>query len=277
MPPAASLQLENLFASGQVWVPDAPSLPISQQKSVPFGIQEIDEALPHRGLTLGAVHEWIAAEGLPFPATPLVTLAANALKATQQNYPAGGSADGGRENYPAGGSRKCLVWIGKNIWPSPFVLARAFAENITRCFLIDLPQNRARAWAIDLILRSPAVAAAIIECRDLSFNEARRFMLSAKQSGVLAILVRSSKALTAPFLVASRWQLTPAPSTTAYPCFEFSLVRQRGALLQKSKWLVEFNPYDETDCLLISPRVADISGTESNFKSAAGEQRRFGT
>lgn len=123
-----------------------------------------------------------------------------------------------------------LVWIGRRVWPQPQVLTTADADRraLRRSLLIDPASDAERLWAIDLCLRSPAVAAVMADAGGMTLAHSRRLQLAAEHGGSLALLARGAREMATPSTAAVRWRVRPAPSPNARPRWEIELRRCKG-------------------------------------------------
>jgi hypothetical protein len=249
--------LKNLIERGEVWLAErqaglqtGPQLPITQiQKQVAsfasFGNFEIDSALPYGGLPVGAVHEWFLKTSshalnntstVQVPHSIINTLAANFFKETI-------ARDLKEHGQKKPGTNKLILWIGKNVWPTPFlleqILGQEFFEN---CAFIDPPRGKLTLWAIETALRSSATTAVIAACSNLSFATSRRLSIAAQKGGGLGLLVRNIAELSKPTMASSRWMLEPVLSKTEEPSWQLSLLKYKGGLLKQNQWLIGDQP-----------------------------------
>lgn len=94
---------------------------------------------------------------------------------------------------------------------------------------VDPPDDASRVWAIDVALRSPAVAAVIADGCRIAMAESRRLQLAAeaggRHGGVLALLARTSGELDQLSAAATRWRVRRTPSPTSAPRWIVELLR----------------------------------------------------
>lgn len=262
--------VESLFKNGLLWLAE-PAQEYSQSALeprdrsttsfgvAPFGLDAIDQALPWSGLPSGTIHEWSSSEGFS-PCSVLALLAGNLL----------------RRSTSLSAPSKFVVWVGKNIWPTPYLLEQTMYVTVQEgerttsrslldnCLFIDPPQEKLKLWAIDLALRSPAVAVVIAECKKLSFAMSRKFALAAKQGGTLGLFVREKTSHAESSAAFSRWSLEPRISSSESPRFELSLLKCKGAQPKIGAWIIEmregvcsYEPNQQTISLHIP---ADVGG-----------------
>lgn len=202
------------------------------QQRVPFGLDAIDTQFPLSGLPTGTIHEWFSAQHTP-PCSIFALLAGNALRQSHADL------------------SKFVVWIGRDIWPTPYLLeqtmyitvqegARSVSKSlISNCLFIDPPNEKLKLWALELALRSPAVSVAIASCKKLSFATTRKLSLLARKSQALALLFCDAKSLRAPSSAFSRWHIETVSSASTTPCFRIQLLKCKGAQPRISSWVVE--------------------------------------
>ena len=167
-------------------------------RSIPLGIQAIDQALPAGGIRLGALHE--AASGGPdtehaaaatlFIAGILARMEGPILWVLRQaDLFAPGLASAGLHS-----SRIVFAEAGKQVLP-----------------------------IMEEGLRHPGLCAVVAEHTGrLSLVASRRLQLAAEQTGILAILIRRSQnfddpALNEPTAAITRWRVSALPSPPALP------------------------------------------------------------
>ena len=126
-------EISLLFERGVVWTGESSHINSAPSAAAAtFGIPEIDCELALGGLGYGAIHEWLvspdAANKIFAPILLTTSLAAQA--ASKQKY---------------------LIWIGRESWPSPFLIEK-FYQN---CLFIDPQNEKLKLWAFDTALRSP--------------------------------------------------------------------------------------------------------------------------
>jgi protein ImuA len=158
---------------------------------LPLGLPGIDRALPGGGLARGCLHELCGAPdhgaALGFAAVLLGRLMGN----------------GGH-----------VVWIGpRNELFGPGLAALGLAPE--RLIVVQARRAAARLWALEEVLRSPGLAAALAEVEQLSLTHSRRLQLAAEAQGVTALLLRPPGAGATPSAAATCWQIEAAPSEAA--------------------------------------------------------------
>ena len=158
----------------------AGSEPVAGQRAgllgaLPFGAPEIDDALPWRGLALGALHEISGpsrdAAALGFVSALLARLAARAPGAVLWCRRRGASYESG-DIYAPG--------------------LAAFGLDPSRLILLGAKQGRDVLWAMREGLSCPRLLAVVGEVEDaaVGLTASRRLQLAAEKSGVGCFLLR---------------------------------------------------------------------------------------
>lgn len=237
------------------------------------GWDDLDRAMG--GLRAGVIHEWFSAceggglsgggagarrEGLP-PLRVLTHLAARAVEAACPQGDGGGFSGGG-----------VVTWIGRSCWPHPPTLAtrRGFLE---RSIFVDDTDAATRLWAIDLALRSPAVAAVVADGRGLDMSASRRLQLAAGANprAALGLLARPMRDLNELSAAATRWVTRPLPTTGDHPRWSVELLRCKGERPDPHaprEWVLE--GCDATGVVLVSAGVVDRPGAAAGPRPAPG-------
>lgn len=243
---------EELITSGMVWTPEqkpfggalrSPTTGEPTQRAVPFGIGDIDNALPQSGLPRGGFHEFIA------PLPPHAMLAVLAGNAKEQK------------------TSRSIVWIGKELWPTPHLISRTAGKE-HQTLLIDPPSRRSVLSIIDTVLRNPAVGTVITILPTLTIGTAKRFSLLARENGTLLLVVRGKEATLSTTAISS-WSVVSAPTTNATPRYRLKLLRYRGTHLHHDEWLVDLD--ENTDSPLSLRLKLEAGCYRSNF--SRGEAR----
>jgi len=195
--------------------------------ALPFGVAEIDAALPWGGFPAGGLHEMTAsgplAAAMSFAAALMGRMAGTVLWCRR-----------GADLYGPGLSALGLT-------PERLIVTRAERER-------DL------LWAMEEGLRSGALAAVLGEPSGASTVVLRRLQLAAEAGGTAAILLRPNGAKWAPGPALTHWRIGAAPSLGRWPDlprWRVELVRCRGAgKIEKNRhekpakgsgsWLVEW-------------------------------------
>jgi hypothetical protein len=217
---------------------------------------------PLGGLARGAIHEWFGVaepEASP-PRTapprpsgpwtpPLCLLAHLAWQMVEEAAARDGQA--------------VILWIGRRSWPHARLLLHPGRQLLLeRSIFVDPPNDDARLWALDLGLRSPAVAAVIADGSRLTMAASRRLHLAARGRGGLALLVRPPRELGELSAAESRWLVRRHTPCGNSPRWLVELLRSRSARSRPEsarRWLVEWNSAQSS--IVVSSEVADRSGT----------------
>jgi hypothetical protein len=140
-----------------------------------------------------------------------------------------------------------VAWIGRKCWPYPRLLIRSRGMDVDhsidqqggvedrsmleRSIFIDPPDDAARLWAIDLALRSGALAAVVADGSKLDMAATRRLQLAAEHGGALALLARPPRELDRLSAASTRWIVRSVPSPGRWPRWSIELCRCKGFLL----------------------------------------------
>ena len=177
-------------------------------RALPFGVPEIDEALPWHGLALGALHEISgpARDGaaLGFVSAVLARLASDAPGAVLWCRRRGAAYEAGNIYAPG---------------------LAAFGLDPSRLIVLGARHGRDVLWAMREGLSCPRLAAVVGEVEDaaIELTASRRLQLAAEKSGVSCFLLRTtsvtgatsditSENSEAPSAALSRWHVRAAPS-----------------------------------------------------------------
>jgi len=222
------------------------------------GWDAIDGVLPGGGLRLSAVHEWVDAsprtEGSRGAWSPPILLLAHLARRALATEPKG----------------RHICWIGRAVLPYGVTLVRdEDRELLRRSIVVDPASDADRLWAIDLALRSSAVAAVIADGSKLDLNATRRLQLAAEERAGLGLLARPPTDGGRLSAATTRWRVTPAPSESFTPRWTLELARCKGAQPAQEaprRWTLELC---DASRLVVSSNLADGS-------SAAATGARIG-
>ena len=220
-----------------------------------FGVAEIDEALDAGGLRFGAIHELFfdAPRESYLPLIVPVCLSAGSF-------------------YEASG--RYFFWIGKKVWPSPFILEQAGgAEFLSRCVFLDPPDEKSLLWSVETALRSRAVSCVTAAVKNLKFSSSRRLELAAGNGATLGMLLRSARDLKDNSAAATRWRIKHKNSSGLDPLFELELLKQKGSGARSLRWMVRFHT-DEDGRKKISLHIPSGLGGRSETEALRGEALR---
>jgi protein ImuA len=269
--------MQALVARGLVWSDGGEPCTLyrfggnSSSSAIPFAIPEIDHALPHQGLQRGALHEFFYNDPLmpkAFPSSIPALLAQSALRtaAAQENA------------WRASGSLFTIAWIGRSAWPTPYSISQIASSAelssdalIKASLFIDPPNDKLTLWAIETALRSLAVNLVVAQCPRISLTTTKRLSLAAQNNGTTALLLRNIRDSGAPSCAATKWMVTPTPSSHETPLWDLSLLKIKGNALQSTSWLVGIDGTTSNVSMRVFPRVVDRSHEENDTL------KRYGT
>lgn len=270
--PSADDPLSRLITGGLLWTAQRSSHAsytfdesTNAGSVISFGIPEIDEALPHRGIQRGAIHELFYNDPLQpfsFPSCIPALLSHNAhLSITTQrswSREIGSGGIGNEENPPL-----YTVWIGKQCWPTPATLSLLAAEPspssslIDSSLFIDPPDDKLTLWALETALRSPSIHLVVAACPRVSLVTTKRLSLAAQNNGTTALLLRNIRDIAAPSCAATKWLISPTPSPYETPLWNLSLNKIKGNATRSSSWLVGIYEENSNVSLRVFPQVVD--------------------
>jgi hypothetical protein len=185
---------------------------------------------------------------------------------------------------PSTPRRNINIWIGKNIWPSPYALPD---EMRSAAYFLDPTSNEKRndrtnfdkqtLWAIDAALKSPAVGAIVVYQERVPFVLSQRFALAARTGATIGIIIRPYKALKLPSAAPFRWEVAPAPSPNSdQRRWEVTLHKAKHSFLSsdrwlgRNKWVVEYK--DETFSMRIPSELVDRGSEELSQRLSADRE-----
>ena len=207
---------------------------------LPFGVDEIDSALPWGGLPLGGLHEVVGgADGAAagFCAALLGRLCAN-------------GADGGRGVALWCLHGSALSQAGGLYGPG----LRVSGLDPDRVIVVRAGRETEVLWAMEEGLRCVRLAAVLGEARVPDLSASRRLQLAAEATRTTAFLLRRGRAGAGPTAALTRWRLTSAPSASRHRVrWRAELIRCRGG--RGGEWTIEWN--DETGDLTVVSGLRD--------------------
>lgn len=191
---------------------------------LPFGVEQIDAALPADGLKLGALHEFVEGPGAAAHHAAAATL-----------FTAGIAA---RLDGP-------VLWVtaARDLFAPGLACAGLAPRRLLHA------EARDHAGVLALVeegLRAPSLAAVVAEVRGVGLAASRRLQLAAERSGVTALIIRRWARAgegAAPSAAVTRWRIASAPSPPlASPGIgrarlAVELMRCRGA--EGANWILE--------------------------------------
>jgi hypothetical protein len=271
--PAGALGLNELISQGVLWTGESTPVdnlwetcsqqPQRQRSAViPFNVQEIDSALAVGGLACGAIHELYYKDPSRNVATSVAIPTLLARNTIDAYYASPSSA---WDKVASGAPPFFIAWIGRRSWPTPFSLPQRLLAS---CLFIDPPNEKLTLWAIETALRSPLIKLVIADCPRIPLKTTRRLSLRAHANGTTAILLRSLRDLSMPSSSATKWALSPRPSSNLNPTWNLTLERSKGGAVPYASWTINLeNNYEdrETLSLRVLPRVVDTDH-EEKFK-----------
>jgi protein ImuA len=227
--------------------------PARLQEALPFGIAAIDDHLPARGLARGAVHEVLEAG------------ATGEQSASAVLFVAGLAAR-------LGGS---VLWcLRRRDLFAPGLSAAGLHPD--RILFVETWRESDVLPVLEEGLRGSGLAAVVGEVARFGLTPSRRLQLAAERSGVTALVLRRWRAAAPeaePTAAATRWRVTPAPSSplpapgVGRARWHVELLRCRGA--EPRSWLLE--ACDAQGRLALSPDLADRPHPQA---AGAGPVRR---
>lgn len=138
-----------------------------------------------------------------------------------------------------------IIWIGKEVWPTPFFLRDCFSSEDTKknsfqnFLFINVRNFKERYWAIETALSSLHVKAVISYCPKLSFPLSQRLLLASKRGNTFGFLFRDEKELKVKSAAYTRWLVSPLPSQSDWARWSLSLLHTKGCYPDKNHWFVE--------------------------------------
>ena len=211
---------------------------------LPFGIEEIDAALPWGGLPLGGLHEVVG--GADGAAAGFCAMVLGRLCAL--------GADGGR-----GVALWCL---GPMLSEAGGLYGPGLAASgldPDRLIVARTGRETEVLWAMEEGLRCVRLAAVLGEARTPGLTASRRLQLAAEATRTTAFLLRRGRASAGPTAALTRWRLSSVSSTSG-PSTSGHRVRWRAELLRCrggrcGEWTIEWN--DETGDLTVVSGLRD--------------------
>lgn len=221
----------NLTNSNLLWRPrkevgvgSASSLVAS------FGLEEIDLSLSTQGLPLGKVSEWFLAQQLCCrkkniwyaPLTPLMAFLSRQLYLQRQakqilNTSSALSPPSSLSpGAPAEISGK-IVWVGKKLKPTPFLLNLAFAHAREQswfwekqCVFIDIQDREERLWSAIQFLGLKNLVALLVDVSSFNLKAMRRLQLATEKHSALCLAIRPPWEADCISAAHSKWVFTPS-------------------------------------------------------------------
>jgi len=233
-------------------------IPAERVPGVLSGWSELDEFLGRDsgvpGLARGVLHEWLgvanaSARRRDAWTPPLMVLTHLAQRAFVQRLQEGRDA--------------VVMWIGRSVWPYPRALVQAYsaatcdvaegvesalvrfgfslqpasnefdgATFLDRSIFIDPRDVGERLWAIDVALRSRAVAVAVCDASRMPLASTRRLQLAARSNDALALLARPAWECSELTCASTRFLVERRPSTSRESFLNWSVDLLRAKTVQ---------------------------------------------
>jgi protein ImuA len=218
------------------------------QATLPFGLPEIDKALPAKGLALGLLHEVAGAGADEEDGAMAAAFLAGILARLKPMLP--------------------ILWCLRGIdLYGPGVAAAGL--DINRLILVRAHRNQEVLWAMEEGLKSPSLAAVVGEVDALSLPASRRLLLAAETSGVTGFVLRrwrrgeaATRQRGAPNAALTRWRvrafsgdISGGSPGIGRPRWQVELWRCRGGMPES--WIME--TCDATGHVSLAAMLADRS------------------
>ncbi len=172
----------------------------------------IKDAFPNASFPLGAVHEFLSAQGEDTASTI-------------------GFITGLLSSLTRGNGT--VLWISSSRTLFPPAL-KSFGIEPERFIFIDLQKEKDVTWAMDEALKCSAISAVVGETREIDFTSSRRLQLAVEQSQVTGFILRNNYRNLHPTACVSRWKITPLSSESVddlpgigFPKWRVELLRMR--------------------------------------------------
>lgn len=153
-----------------------------------------------------------------------------------------------------------LVWIGRPCWPCP-LLFDAHPRMAQASTLIDTPDDRARVWTMDVVLRCSAHLAVIADGRGLTLAHTRRLQLAAGAGGGLCLLLRPGGDESHLSAASTRWVISCCPSASERPRWSAAAIRNKHCPALECRAMVEWD--DASGLVSPSPGLARRASLEA--------------
>ena len=248
MPGGAShTRLKELFEKGSLWV--AAPRGATTTAEVPRTDKREQHRAPFLDFNSGTIHEWSSDTFTPL--SILSYLASIHARKEVSSSPWGTPHQ-----------TKAVIWIGKAVWPTPFLLHAAFSEEQKkRCICLDVSEQRTAEWTIEKVLASRSVGVVICDLPRLSFQASRRFAIAAKKGGTLGFFIRPERSLASSTVSTSKWHISAHPSSNLSPSWKIELLKMKGPEPQAREWIVECE-YEEKLSLSVLPSLVSEHSRE---------------
>lgn len=261
------LLLTKLIEDGAIWHGDGCT---SNQKTIELSshhtLDSFLQILEHPG-----VHEFLFDEATsPARNIPLLlpTMSLNQIFNAEQ-IPLGESHNETQHNSPL------YLWIGKDVWPSPYILKNS------RSLFIDVDSDKNKSWSIFTALKSMAVTGVVAHLNKAPFPLTRRLSLIAKEHKTRAFLFRDIKNITQKTAAHSRFIINQIPSQTGAPTWRITLTQIREGwdrsaieyvneqIPKLAEWIIEMRQDEETISFNLSAIVPERDGATTEALALA--------
>ena len=217
---------------------------------LPFGLAEIDNLLPNKGLALSALHEIAGVGSEEEDGAVAAAFLAGILARLRPEQP--------------------VLWcLGEGDLYAPGLAAFGFDPR--RLILVRTRRSQETLWAMEEGLRCPALAAVVGEVDALSLPASRKLLLAAEASGVTGFALRRWRNGAAaapqrlmPHAAQTRWRVTALPGETfadepgvGRALWRVELWRSRGGM--PATWMME--ACDAAGHVSLAGAMADRSAT----------------
>jgi hypothetical protein len=258
----------RLIEDGSVWFAESgPRRTTTPSTGITFGVADIDTNLPHGGLPFSQIHEWFYNDGDDSALAPLSIITFMTQQAlclpTQKN--------------------KHILWIGKKIWPTPYILYQVGgAPLLARSLFINPPNDESAFWSTVQALGASSIAVVVTTLRNAKLPATKKLTAAAAHGGSLGIVIRSPEEITTPSAAHSRWLIKPRTPSDTEPLteashFTLSLIGCKGSHPKQSTWNIELTHGTQYEAVSfsISPDVVDKSRRTEMHTSPQGDPPCF--
>lgn len=198
--------LKQLLNEGQIWLGQGSHAATARGQALgSFGVPPIDEL---HALSFGSVHEWSLANELECKSKniwyPPSFITCAVLGATLRSS-------------TLLQQKSLVVWIGKKIWPTPYLLQRTLAVKnwswSSQGMFLDPKDKEERLWSIIQFLHSPGVFAVFADGSGFNFIATRRLQLAAQKNNALCFLLRPPWEIERNSSAHSKWKIITLADT----------------------------------------------------------------
>lgn len=192
------------------------------ESTIDLGLSALEEAFPDKVFPTGCIHEFIS------PDTETAAATTGFIAALLGHL---------------------SLHKGPCIWVSSD--QRLFAPALTafglqpdQVIFIQPERDKDLLWAAEQALRCEALAAVIVDMKELDLTASRRLQLAVEQSRITGLLHRHHPARISNTASVARWQVQPLSSNSnglpgvGYPCWQVELQKVRNG--KPGSWIVEW-------------------------------------